>query len=210
MDATVGPYDGDREALWGLKRGFELGLGSETGGDEKRARYEAKLTDDYREEWLAWVGRCVDEDPDCVQVARTSDGLVGYAFVLPPSMAFVWDAAVLNELYLEPRARGTGVADDLMTAALDCARAQDLPLAVVRADRRVHTWVSTTPDLRVLTPLPTLLPPQTGVVTFRSIHVGHSDVRPLLSRTLMKIISKRMFIRVNHLVPRDESNQSGP
>jgi GNAT superfamily N-acetyltransferase len=128
MDATVGPYDGDREALWGLKRGFELGLGSETGGDEKRARYEAKLTDDYREEWLAWVGRCVDEDPDCVQVARTSDGLVGYAFVLPPSMAFVWDAAVLNELYLEPRARGTGVADDLMDAALDCARAQDLPL----------------------------------------------------------------------------------
>jgi ribosomal protein S18 acetylase RimI-like enzyme len=35
---------------------------------------------------------------------------------------------VVNELYLAPAYRGTGVADDLMTAAVDVARRQDLPL----------------------------------------------------------------------------------
>ena len=35
---------------------------------------------------------------------------------------------MLNEVYLDPPARGTGVADDLMDAALDCARSQPLPL----------------------------------------------------------------------------------
>jgi GNAT superfamily N-acetyltransferase len=126
---TVRPFrEDDTDELWSLKRGFELGLGGSTGGEDKRARYAAKLTDDYREEWLAWVGRCVDEDPDCVQVAAHEEGPIGYAFVLPASLAFIWDAAVLNEVYLDPPARGTGVADDLMEAALDCARAQDLPL----------------------------------------------------------------------------------
>jgi ribosomal protein S18 acetylase RimI-like enzyme len=43
-------------------------------------------------------------------------------------MAFVWDAAVLNEIYVSPEARGTGVADDLMDAAVSLAREQDLPL----------------------------------------------------------------------------------
>ena len=125
----VRPYrESDATALWELKRGFELGLGSETGGDGKRAAYAAKLTDDYRREWLAWVDRCVDEDARCVQLAVHDEGPIGYVFVLPPSLAFVWDAAVLNELYLDPPARGTGLADDLMEAALDCARGQDLPL----------------------------------------------------------------------------------
>jgi GNAT superfamily N-acetyltransferase len=128
-DITVRPYDAsDAEALWSLKRGFELGIGQETGGDDKAQTYAGKLTDSYRERWLAWVERCVDEDSDCVQLAVHEAGPVGYVFVLPESLAFVWDAAVLNELYLDPPARGTGVADDLMEAALACASAQDLPL----------------------------------------------------------------------------------
>ncbi|RLM57101.1 N-acetyltransferase [Halobellus sp. Atlit-31R] len=144
-NATIRPYDADtdRDGLWELKRGFELGIGSETGGEEKGAVYEEKLTEDYRERWLAWVGRCVDEDSESVLVAVDDDSaggdahadddtragdVVGYAFVLPESLAFVWDAAVLNEIFLAPHARGTGVADALMNAALDCARAQDLPL----------------------------------------------------------------------------------
>ncbi|MFB6090678.1 MAG: N-acetyltransferase family protein [Halobellus sp.] len=138
-DIDVRPYDPARDdrALWGLKRGFELGIGAETGGDAKEGVYEAKLTDDYRERWLAWVARCVDEDPECVVVADVetadsgggdADPLVGYAFVLPESLSFVWDAAVLNELYVAPAYRGTGVADDLFEAALACARGQDLPL----------------------------------------------------------------------------------
>jgi GNAT superfamily N-acetyltransferase len=128
-DTTVRPYrDSDAQALWQLKRGFELGLGSETGGDEKRAAYAEKLTDDYRRKWLAWVDRCVDEEPACVQLAVHDEGPIGYVFVLPESLSFVWDAAVLNELYLDPPARGTGVADDLMDAAVACARAQELPL----------------------------------------------------------------------------------
>lgn len=126
---TIRPYrEADADELWSLKRGFELGLGDATGGDDKRARYAAKLGEDYRKKWLAWVERCVDEDPDCVQVAAHEEGLIGYVFVLPASLAFIWDAAVLNEVYLDPPARGTGVADDLMAAALDCVRAQDLPL----------------------------------------------------------------------------------
>lgn len=120
----------DADALWTLKREFELGLGTGTGDDEKETTYEAKLTDEYRERYLAWVQRCVDEDDRCVIVAADADkdGLAGYAFVLPESLAFVWDAAVLNELYVAPEHRGTGLADELMDAAFTCARAQDLPL----------------------------------------------------------------------------------
>jgi ribosomal protein S18 acetylase RimI-like enzyme len=129
----------DREALWELKRGFELGLGSGTGDDAKRAAYEAKLTDEYRDRWLDWVAWCIGEESDCVTVAvpeRTDapdpaadrDHLAGYLFVLPARLAFVWDAAVLNELYLAPDYRGTGVADDLLELAVAHAREQDLPL----------------------------------------------------------------------------------
>lgn len=128
-DATIRPYEPeDADDLWALKRGFELGIGANTGGEDKGETYEEKLDDDYRTRWLAWVDRCVDEDETCVAVAATADGLVGYAFVLPESLAFVWDAAVLNEIFVAPDARGTGVADDLMEAALDCAREQTLPL----------------------------------------------------------------------------------
>ena len=129
MDATLRPYDAeiDRAALWALKRAFETELGA-AGGDEKATAYDAKLTDDYRERWLAWVDRCVAGDPRCVTVAERDDGLVGYVFLLPERLAFVWDAAVVNELYVAPERRGTGVADDLLAAAIDVAREQDLPL----------------------------------------------------------------------------------
>jgi ribosomal protein S18 acetylase RimI-like enzyme len=128
--------DADRDALWALKRGFETGLGEGTGSEDKQAAYEAKLDADYRRRWLDWVDRCVTENPGCVQVADARgsvsddvDGaLAGYVFVLPESLAFVWDAAVLNEVYVDPAARGTGVADDLLDAALAVARDQDLPL----------------------------------------------------------------------------------
>ena len=130
----VRPYrESDADALWALKRGFETGLGAGTGGDGKQAAYENKLTGTYRERWLDWVGRCTAENEHCVQVAEageTADGtdLSGYVFVLPESMAFVWDAAVLNEVFVRPEHRGTGVADDLLEAALLVARQQDLPL----------------------------------------------------------------------------------
>ena len=129
MDATLRPYDAetDRAALWALKRAFETELGA-AGGDEKATAYEKKLTDDYRERWLAWVDRCVAGDPRCVTVAERDDGLVGYVFLLPERLAFVWDAAVVNEFYVRPAARGTGLADDLLAAAIDVAREQDLPL----------------------------------------------------------------------------------
>ncbi|QZP37594.1 GNAT family N-acetyltransferase [Halobaculum magnesiiphilum] len=159
-DATIRPYEpNDADALWGLKRGFETGLGDGTGGDAKAATYEAKLTEEYRRRWLDWVDRCVDEQAATVTVAAVGgdagageaaagdaadddtgghDGdpddnddpsaLAGYVFVLPESLSFVWDAAVLNEVYVRPEYRGTGVADDLMEAALSTAREQDLPL----------------------------------------------------------------------------------
>ena len=124
------PYDpaADRDGLWALKAAFERGLADATGGEAKQAAYEAKLTDAYRARYLDWVDRCVAETADCVTVADAGSGLVGYGFVLPDSLAMVWDAAVLNELYVRPARRGTGLADDLLEAALDAARGQDLPL----------------------------------------------------------------------------------
>jgi GNAT superfamily N-acetyltransferase len=132
-DIEIRPYESrDAEALWRLKRGFELGLGEGTGGDDKLATYEAKLTDDYRTRYLSWVDRCATDDPGCVVVAEATDdpetALVGYAFALPEEMTFIWDAAVLNEIFLAPDYRGTGVADGLMESVLDHARSQDLPL----------------------------------------------------------------------------------
>ncbi|ADJ14731.1 GNAT family N-acetyltransferase [Halalkalicoccus jeotgali] len=123
------PYEPgtDDDDLWTLKAAFERGLGAETGGETKETTYEAKLTDAYRERYLAWVGRCVADDPRCLTVAE-DDGLVGYVFVLPERLAMIWDAAVVNELYVAPEHRGTGVADDLMAAACALAREQTLPL----------------------------------------------------------------------------------
>lgn len=134
------PYDPGRDAaaLWELKRAFELGLGAGTGGDEKQATYEGKLTDAYRERYLAWVNRCVEVDERCVTVAEDGEDLAGYVFVLPDDLSMIWDAAVLNEVYVRESHRGTGVADELMDAALDLARDQDLPLdrLVLDVDRK--------------------------------------------------------------------------
>lgn len=134
-DVTLRPYDRDdhRAALWSLKTAFETDLGA-GGGPEKAATYEAKLTGDYRQAWLAWVDRCTVSDARCVTVAEdehvadAGHPLVGYVFVLPERLSFIWDAAVVNELYVDPAYRGTGVADDLMDAAVAVARDQSLPL----------------------------------------------------------------------------------
>jgi ribosomal protein S18 acetylase RimI-like enzyme len=126
----IRPYDPDDDErdLWALKRAFERGLGANTGGDEKEAVYDGKLTDAYRERYIDWVDRCTEDDPNCVTVAAGDDGLTGYAFVLPERLSMIWDAAVLNEVYVAPDHRGTGVADELIEAALATAREQDLPL----------------------------------------------------------------------------------
>ncbi|WP_123624620.1 GNAT family N-acetyltransferase [Halorubrum sp. CSM-61] len=133
MTANIRPYDAetDADALYDLKTAFERGLGESTGGDGKATAYEGKLTDEYRERWLAWVDRCVADDARCVTVAvgeESNADIVGYVFVLPERLAMVWDAAVINELYVVPEHRGTGVADDLMDAAVALAGDQDLPL----------------------------------------------------------------------------------
>ena len=130
MSDEIRPYNPteDRDALWDLNRGFELGLGTGTGDDGKRERYEEKLSEAYRERYLAWVERCVAEQEYVVSVAISNEEVVGYAFVLPESLAFIWDAAVLNELYVREEYRGTGIADDLMDAVLATAAEQDLPL----------------------------------------------------------------------------------
>ncbi|KKF39125.1 GNAT family acetyltransferase [Halorubrum saccharovorum] len=146
----VRPYDSetDVDALYGLKIAFERGLGASTGGEGKAAAYEGKLTDEYRERWLAWVDRCVDDDERCVTVAVEEGGegpgdrdgdtdgptLVGYVFVLPERLAMIWDAAVINEIYVDPEHRGTGVADELMDAAVALAGDQDLPIDRVVLD----------------------------------------------------------------------------
>jgi len=134
-DSEIRAYDPerDREGLWELKRAFELELGA--GGDEaKEAAYEGKLDLSYRDRYLAWVDRCV-ADEDCVFVADAVEtdgpsdhGLGGYLFLLPERLAFVWDAAVVNEVYVRPGRRGTGLADDLMDRAVEHARGQALPL----------------------------------------------------------------------------------
>lgn len=127
------PYDpdGDEAELWRLKCAFERGLGSKS--EEKRAAYDAKLTESYAERYLDWVRWCLAREPRSVIVAA-SEGLAGYVFVLPERLAMIWDAAVLNELYVEPDHRGSGVADELIEAALALAREQEPPLERIVLD----------------------------------------------------------------------------
>lgn len=125
---TVRPFHTrDREALWKLKRAFELELSGTTGEPAKETAYEAKLTARYKSRYFEWVERCIEAEPRSVMVAEEED-LVGYVFVLPEAYAFIWDAAVLNELYVTPAARGAGISDALMDAALTVARQQSLPM----------------------------------------------------------------------------------
>lgn len=132
---TVRRYhpDQDAEALWQCKQSFELGLGEE-GDAETEAAYRSKLTDQYRERYLDWVRRCVDTESGCVRVATDNDKIVGYVFVLPETHAMIWDAAVINEVYVEPDHRGTGVADSLLETALEHARQQNLPYDRIALD----------------------------------------------------------------------------
>jgi GNAT superfamily N-acetyltransferase len=133
------PYrTGDADALWDLKRGFERELGSTTGDDAKQAVYEGKLDERYRREYLDWVDRCVDETERAIQVVERDGQLAGYVFVLPESLAYIWDAAVLNEIFVREQFRGTSVADELMEAAMSVARQQSLPLdrLVLDVDRK--------------------------------------------------------------------------
>ena len=130
----VRPYRAaDADALWELKQRFETGLGDGSDDEEKAATYREKLDEDYRVDYLDWVDRCRVEEPRAVLVAESEDGsdggeLVGYAFLLPESLAYIWDGAVLNEIYVRGSHRGTDVSDDLMEAVLEVARSQDLPL----------------------------------------------------------------------------------
>lgn len=132
----------DAAALWACKERFERELGG-LGGDEKSRTYDRKLTPEYRRRYIEWVERCVEREPGCLVVAdvRTvgddtdveagtdeAERFAGYVFVLPEDCALIWDAAVLNELYVRGALRGTGVADALMERALSHAREQHLPL----------------------------------------------------------------------------------
>ncbi len=146
----------DFDALWDLKRAFERELGANTGGDDKAAKYEAKLDDAYRKRYREWVADCVEKDAACIHVAECdadagahdepadaevqtasddaeaqaapADALAGYAFVLPDDLSMIWDAAVLNEIYVREPYRGTGVADHLLDAVVETVERQDLPL----------------------------------------------------------------------------------
>ncbi|MFB6085638.1 MAG: N-acetyltransferase family protein [Halodesulfurarchaeum sp.] len=129
------PYgDGDADSLWDLKRGFELGLGKGTGEDSKAARYAEKLDATYREGYLDWVDRCMAEEPRAILLAERKGSAVGYVFVLPEAFAYVWDGAVLSELYVVPEWRGEGVGDELLSAAIEVVTEQDLPLDRVLLD----------------------------------------------------------------------------
>ncbi|MFW6004370.1 MAG: N-acetyltransferase family protein [Halodesulfurarchaeum sp.] len=135
----------DAAVLWDLKRGFERGLGEGTGDDAKATRYEAKLDESYRESYLDWVDRCLAEEPRAVQLVEREGTVVGYVFLLPESLSFIWDGAVLNELYVLPEFRGEGLGGELVSAALDVAREQDLPLDrllldVDRANERARAF----------------------------------------------------------------------
>lgn len=126
---NIRPYDPhrDRGQLWTLKQAFERELGA-AGSDAKGSVYDDKLTDAYRNRYLDWVERCVAESADCLQVGAGSDGLAGYTFLLPESLAMIWDAAVLNELYVVPDHRGSGLADRLLEGTLAVADDQSLPM----------------------------------------------------------------------------------
>jgi ribosomal protein S18 acetylase RimI-like enzyme len=127
----IRPYNQseDKTHLWDLKQAFETELATGTGGKKKQAAYDAKLTEGYQKRYFGWVERCVSDESRCMMLAVDEDSEpVGYVFVLPERLAMIWDAAVVNELYVSPEYRGTGVADELMGLAYTLAREQDLPL----------------------------------------------------------------------------------
>lgn len=128
MDIRPFELPADADSLWALKAAFERELGSTPDGTETHPAYERKLTPAYRERYFEWVDRCLDENDECVLVAVADGVLNGYVFVLPESLAMIWDAAVINELFVSSENRATGLADQLMTAAIDVAKSQSLPM----------------------------------------------------------------------------------
>ena len=70
------PYDpgSDRAALWTMKTDFETALG-DAGDDAKAGTYADKLTEAYRERWLAWVDRCVADQAGCARSPRPGRAL---------------------------------------------------------------------------------------------------------------------------------------
>lgn len=128
MDVRPYVHSRDRESLWELKHAFERELGSTTGGADKATAYERKLTPAYRERYFDWVDRCLAENDECILVGIADEAPSGYVFVLPESLGMIWDAAVINELFVRARYRGTGLADQLMSAAIERAREQSLPM----------------------------------------------------------------------------------
>jgi Acetyltransferases len=144
-EVSVRPYEqsSHEEKLWDCKQAFERELGAKTGDSEKADIYNSKLTTTYHNRWLEWVSHCAALDPGCIAVATVDDctqthssnkkatevdGYAGYAFLLPGLFGFIWDAAVLNELYVVPSYRGEGVADALFEVILATAREQTLPV----------------------------------------------------------------------------------
>ncbi len=126
----------DQDTLWRLKQAFERELAETTGDDAKTTRYQSKLDAEYRERYLEWVTRCQTQRSETVLLGtpETATAPAGYIFLLPEEMAMIWDAAVINELYVAPQARGTGLADALITRALEVAADQDLPLDRILLD----------------------------------------------------------------------------
>ncbi len=133
----IRPYDPatDDDQLWALKQQFERELGN-TDDDGKAARYRSKLDTEYRDRYFNWVTRCQQSDRRTLLVAARDDEttLAGYVFLLPERLAMIWDGAVINELYVRPDDRGTGLADRLMERALAVAADQDLPLDRILLD----------------------------------------------------------------------------
>ena len=130
---SVRTFDDDWEALWRFKQAFERELGA-GGSAKKEATYAEKLTSEYRQRYTDWVERCLSVDPACIQLAVVDDTPAGYVFVLPETYAMIWDAGVINELYLAPEHRSSGLADSLLAAGVSVIETQSLPLSRVILD----------------------------------------------------------------------------
>jgi ribosomal protein S18 acetylase RimI-like enzyme len=118
----------DKDELWELKRRFELELGNSANDDEKSMKYQNKIGSEYQDRYLEWARYCIESDSGCISVAEKDNEIVGYAFVLPEDLSMIWDAAVLNEIFVKKFYRGTEIANKLMSEVVETAEDQDLPL----------------------------------------------------------------------------------
>ncbi|MFB6254301.1 MAG: N-acetyltransferase family protein [Halobacteriaceae archaeon] len=131
---TIRPYTTeDRGEIWELKSAFERELGA-LGSDDKRQMYAGKLTPEYKQRYLEWVEFCSSKNSECIQLAEVKNDVIGYGFVLPELLTLIWDAAVINEIYVTASHRGTGIADALLEELLATAKNQQLPIQRVVLD----------------------------------------------------------------------------